>query len=181
MRLYLTLGMLALVVAAGAAAIGVAAAPTTLKDFSFLGTGRTTAEGPRLHTYGQCTLADVEGRHGFKTGRSWEYLYTESGEPPPLGMRSAVPLGGFGVGSIELRADGSFHDYLLENQGPGLIHSEHKSSLWPTVARWQECQARAAAGNASGGSGGSYGCWWQWNCSGDDSANHTTSRASAGR
>ena len=63
MRLYLTLGMLALVVAAGAAAIGVAAAPTTLKDFSFLGTGRTTAEGPRLHTYGQCTLADVEGRH----------------------------------------------------------------------------------------------------------------------
>lgn len=42
---------------------------------------------------------------------------------PPLGMRSAVPLGGLGTGSVELRADGRFWDWLVENEGPGL--NEH--------------------------------------------------------
>ena len=46
-------------------------------------------------------------------------------------MRSAVPLGGLGTGTVELRSDGSFHDWLLENQGPGLIHTVHKGSHWP--------------------------------------------------
>ena len=38
-------------------------------------------------------------------------------------MRSAVPLGGLGTGSVELRADGRFLDWLVENEGPGL--NEH--------------------------------------------------------
>jgi non-lysosomal glucosylceramidase len=37
---------------------------------------------------------------------------------PPIGMRSAVPLGGFGAGAIELRADGSFHECTIINQSP---------------------------------------------------------------
>lgn len=39
--------------------------------------------------------------------------------PPPLGMRSAVPLGGIGAGAIELRGDGSFHEWTVVNQSPG--------------------------------------------------------------
>jgi non-lysosomal glucosylceramidase len=38
---------------------------------------------------------------------------------PPVGMRSAVPLGGLGAGTIELRADGSFHDWNIFNNSPG--------------------------------------------------------------
>ncbi|CAH1781975.1 unnamed protein product [Owenia fusiformis] len=38
--------------------------------------------------------------------------------PPPSGMRSAVPLGGISTGSIELRADGTFHEWTIMNQSP---------------------------------------------------------------
>ena len=57
-------------------------------------------------------------------------ISTPTAAPPPLGIRSAVPLGGLGTGSFELRADGSVQDWLVENQGPGLVHSLHRSSLW---------------------------------------------------
>ncbi|EKX37385.1 hypothetical protein GUITHDRAFT_145081 [Guillardia theta CCMP2712] len=40
--------------------------------------------------------------------------------PPPVGMRSSSPLGGLGTGSVELRSDGSFRDWLVDNEGPGL-------------------------------------------------------------
>ena len=69
------------------------AAAAVLRDFGYLNSGVVHA-GQQLRTYPQCTRADVEGRHGFKTGEDWEYLYTGDGQPPPLGLRSAVPLGG---------------------------------------------------------------------------------------
>ena len=37
---------------------------------------------------------------------------------PALGLRSAPPLGGVSTGSLELRADGSFHEWLINNQHP---------------------------------------------------------------
>lgn len=37
---------------------------------------------------------------------------------PPSGLRSAVPLGGITTGSIELRGDGTFHEWTVENQSP---------------------------------------------------------------
>ena len=37
---------------------------------------------------------------------------------PPNGLRSAVPIGGVTTGSIELRADGTFHDWTVESQSP---------------------------------------------------------------
>jgi non-lysosomal glucosylceramidase len=39
--------------------------------------------------------------------------------PPPVGMRSAVPLGGLGAGTVELRADGSLRDWNIFNNSPG--------------------------------------------------------------
>ena len=48
-----------------------------------------------------------------------------SGKPAPptvadpvIGIRSSPPLGGVSAGSIELRADGSFREWLILNQGP---------------------------------------------------------------
>jgi non-lysosomal glucosylceramidase len=43
-----------------------------------------------------------------------EYGYV----PPPTGMRSAVPLGGLGAGTFEIRADGTMHMATLMNQSP---------------------------------------------------------------
>ena len=37
---------------------------------------------------------------------------------PPSGLRSAVPLGGVTTGSIELRGDGTFHEWTVESQTP---------------------------------------------------------------
>ena len=37
---------------------------------------------------------------------------------PTNGMRSAVPLGGASCGSVELRADGTFHEWTIVNQSP---------------------------------------------------------------
>lgn len=38
--------------------------------------------------------------------------------PPPIGLRSAVPLGGIGAGAMELRGDGTFHEVTIVNQSP---------------------------------------------------------------
>jgi len=53
----------------------------------------------------------------------WELQQDENGlfrrVTPPTGMRSAVPLGGLGSGTLELRADGSFKDCNIFNNLPG--------------------------------------------------------------
>ncbi len=49
------------------------------------------------------------------------YLYQVKGGrkvSPPDGMRSAVPLGGLGSGTVELRADGSLRDWNIFNNSP---------------------------------------------------------------
>lgn len=40
------------------------------------------------------------------------------GVSPASGMRSAVPLGGLSTGSVELRGDGSLHEWIIHNAGP---------------------------------------------------------------
>ena len=68
------------------------------------------------------------GGHGG--GGSYPYLYLAAEgnaaatpannlTPPPVGMRSAVPLGGLGAGTVELRADGSLRDWNIFNNSPG--------------------------------------------------------------
>jgi hypothetical protein len=50
---------------------------------------------------------------------------------PPMGLRSAVPLGGLGAGTFELRADGTFADWMLENQGTALAANAVQNSKIP--------------------------------------------------
>lgn len=49
------------------------------------------------------------------------YLYQVVGgerRSPPVGIRSAVPIGGLGSGTVELRADGSLRDWNIFNNSP---------------------------------------------------------------
>ena len=63
------------------------------------------------------------------------YLTTrKSPTVPPVGMRSAVPLGGLGTGTFELRADGSFADWQIENQGPALATDKDQNSKIPHLS-----------------------------------------------
>ncbi|KAK3739472.1 hypothetical protein QZH41_020504 [Actinostola sp. cb2023] len=110
--------------------------------FSFSSTGQTLSEqldqlqfrnGPSLvtsnmrFTHAQQCAQYVELQNVTGVATSWAterfsafpYLYRDNGKVPPLGMRSAVPLGGLGTGSFELRADGTFSEWTLENQSPG--------------------------------------------------------------
>ena len=50
--------------------------------------------------------------------KTHQYLFGTNATPPPLGMRSAPPLGGLAAGTVELRADGSLHAWTLENASP---------------------------------------------------------------
>lgn len=47
---------------------------------------------------------------------------------PPSGIRSAVPLGGISTGSVELRGDGSFAEWTIQNQSPA---GAAKISIYP--------------------------------------------------
>ncbi len=55
------------------------------------------------------------------TRRSYDYLFeVKDGVrvDPPSGMRSSVPLGGLGAGTVELRGDGGFMDWNIFNNSP---------------------------------------------------------------
>jgi hypothetical protein len=78
----------------------------------------------RFATLDQCNFY-AEGTSEFNIVGSAPYLYdvtdpASAPQVPPLGMRSALPLGGLGTGSVELRADGRFADWLVENGGMSL-------------------------------------------------------------
>jgi hypothetical protein len=59
---------------------------------------------------------------GSKTFAGLDYLFQSNGNnvsTPPSGMRSSVPLGPLGEGSVELRADGRLADWgTIFNNGP---------------------------------------------------------------
>ncbi|PFX33506.1 hypothetical protein AWC38_SpisGene1570 [Stylophora pistillata] len=99
----------------------------TLEKIKFLNGPSVVTSDMKFSFLQQCALY-VEPENATKPVHGWvtpryspvKYLYqAPRGTPPPLGMRSAVPLGGMGTGSLELRADGSFHEWTLENQSPG--------------------------------------------------------------
>jgi len=72
------------------------------------------------------------------------YLYQlEGGKKidPPVGMRSAVPLGGLGSGTVELRADGSFRDWNIFNNSPaGGTKIQRDEALFGIRIRPPDCR-----------------------------------------
>ena len=45
-------------------------------------------------------------------------VYSNTSRVPPSGIRSAPPLGGLASGTVELRADGTFRSWTIENASP---------------------------------------------------------------
>ena len=45
-------------------------------------------------------------------------VYINTSRAPPLGIRSAPPLGGLAAGTVELRADGTLRSWTIENASP---------------------------------------------------------------
>ena len=60
---------------------------------------------------------------------------------PPAGMRSAVPLGGMGTGSFELRADGTFHEWTIEKPVPWWFGQTEQRSPG-SCSVWCACSIR---------------------------------------
>ncbi len=87
----------------------------------------TYATAPR--DFGECKKGDFccyikggkpEARPSEIPGMVSGYVgRTDNTEAPPSGMRSAVPLGGISTGAVELRGDGSLHEWTIMNQSPG--------------------------------------------------------------
>ena len=69
-------------------------------------------------------------------------VYSNTSRVPPLGIRSAPPLGGLAAGSVELRADGTLRSWTLENASPA----------GSTKTAWLD--AAALGVRISGGGGG---------------------------
>ena len=100
-------------------------------DFQVNGTcvGYTYAVAPS--EFGSCSKGDnccflkssVSGRAPSRIpGIISGAVVTSGGDDlvsPPSGIRSAVPLGGLSAGAVELRADGSMHEWTIANQNPG--------------------------------------------------------------
>ena len=131
----------ALLLALGHTAAGLSAAEgadplgEALSAISFLNGGKVKATDT-FERYTQCN-GFTESYTSWTTGGIRDYLYQTtpngSASTPPIGMRSAVPLGGLGTGTFELRADGSFADWQVENQGPALATNSVQNSKLPLL------------------------------------------------
>lgn len=117
-----------------------------LRSIGFVNAGnvRATDSFERLSQCNGFTECYTQWDCAPPPGKSWDsgslrdYLYdTTSGRQtatvPPVGMRSAMPLGGLGTGTFELRADGSFADWQVENQGPALATDKTQNSKLPLL------------------------------------------------
>lgn len=95
------------------------------EDYPYLSDspGRWSTEGDESATHG--------GLH---------YLFERlAGDPPrwavpPTGMRSAVPLGALGGGSLELRADGALRDWRLLNNHPAALNPQGMKQSFESAA-----------------------------------------------
>ena len=110
-----------------------------LQQLSFLHSGTATAQANysrllQCSSFSECTDA-------WKCGSPRDYLWDASAgatpqtvAAPPMGLRSAVPLGGLGAGTFELRGDGSFADWMIEGQGTALAANAVQNSKLPLKA-----------------------------------------------
>ena len=133
----LAAGAAALATLARPAAATTATAATLLADelarVRFLNAGEIRAADAPALVWLPVRQEDTEPENVTVNPYTWQaqgpwayygeavYLFSNTSGapvPPPLGLRSAVPLGGVGAGALELRGDGSFHDVTIINQSP---------------------------------------------------------------
>ena len=107
-----------------------------LQSVNFLHAG-TTAASDNITFFTQCNGFSEGYQHWtLITPRPYAYRVDPASEgsflhAPEMGIRSAVPLGGLGTGSFELRGDGTFADWTIENQGTSLASDYFRNSKIP--------------------------------------------------
>lgn len=104
-----------------------------LQSLKFLHSG-TVRAADNVTQYLQCNGFSESGAQWTDWGpRLYAYNVSADGSisAPAMGIRSAVPIGGLGTGSIELRADGRFADWTIENQGTSLASDAVRNSKIP--------------------------------------------------
>ncbi len=92
---------------------------TSLAKLQFKNSGTVRRE-MQFQYFDQPVAYAEDFQHWNTIGKA-QYLYqVEAGRKsaPPTGMRSSVPLGGLGCGTVELRADGSLRDWEIFNNSP---------------------------------------------------------------
>ena len=108
-----------------------------LSRLLFLNEGHvTSSQRFALHTV--TAVYNEEYSYNGDGGNRWlaynkglEYLFEQHADnstaTPPSGMRSSVPLGPLGGGTVELRGDGALRDWSIWNNGPyaGTAHQHN--------------------------------------------------------
>jgi uncharacterized protein (DUF608 family) len=83
------------------------------------------------------------------SGGIWSGTTTQPPQPnitvPPTGIRNAVPVGGLGAGTLELRGDGTFHEITIHSASPAgsAKYATQPDMLLATVINGQPSSARA--------------------------------------
>lgn len=97
---------------------------TVNRDMQFIKVPRKSLYLETDELYSTINTGKESNRRYSKT---YNYLFLSKGGDqlePPSGMRSAVPLGGLGAGSVELRADGRFVDWNIFNNSPAITNEK---------------------------------------------------------
>lgn len=95
------------------------------QQLEFRNIGTVTSDMKYLHVTKPVFYVETE-ENWFRSG-THDYLYEiENGEPvdPPSGIRSSVPLGGLGAGTVELRGNGCLEDWNIFNNMPFSANDE---------------------------------------------------------
>ncbi|ESO93556.1 hypothetical protein LOTGIDRAFT_161662 [Lottia gigantea] len=120
--------MRVLLVAVLSVGLCLAAKPLEFPSFSIddLNQGTVTSSDEYEWVNQPCSYLEAENVSApyttWQSSGHYNYRYQTCGanctKPPPIGIRSSVALGGISCGSIELRADGSLHEWTIINQSP---------------------------------------------------------------
>ena len=96
-------------------------------------------------------IADDRSTHRTRGIHAYPYLLPDASDnrvrlSPPLGIRSAVPIGGLGTGTIQLRADGSLTAWrLFNNASDGDISVNFDDAFFGIRTQTIDSQPRAFA------------------------------------
>jgi hypothetical protein len=135
-QLEVPLQLLTLLAAAASASAPPTDVSAQLQALSFFheGIARSSSTYERLEQCSGFSECLTQWTCGSPRDELWD-VSSGTGEgsvaAPPMGLRSAVPLGGIGAGTFELRGDGSFADFMIENQGTALAANADQNSKVP--------------------------------------------------
>ncbi|GAA5509176.1 GH116 family glycosyl-hydrolase [Novipirellula caenicola] len=89
-----------------------------LSSLSFKNTGVVSQDMEFVRPERKVHYIETDEAWFGKSDRYLHQLKNRQPTSPPSGMRSSVPLGGLGAGTVEIRADGSFKDWNIFNNAP---------------------------------------------------------------